>query len=146
MRNGTANLESGRAEISFDREFKTAIGDAIPTVVVTPFADKDIYLIDVDSDGFNVREHDDGTSNVMFNWIAIHRPEEHSSSDAPEEAPPVPIPDTTEELEKINPGEQIQKEFEENPVSYSYREWQQLFEEAGRNFISKEKCEHIKKQ
>lgn len=71
---GKANLNAGTVYVPFDEAFKKTISqnpDEL-TITVTPVGNSNgIYILNYDSNGFTVKENNNGTSNVAFNWIAI---------------------------------------------------------------------------
>jgi hypothetical protein len=72
---GTAVLSAGRASVSFDPSFKSALSPGEPVIVtVTPVGESNgVYLSEVSADGFTMVENNEGRSNVAVNYIAVGR-------------------------------------------------------------------------
>jgi hypothetical protein len=70
---GIGQLNSGKANISFDDAFASIVSDDEPIIVtVTPIGESEgVHLSQVNSKGFAVEENRAGKSNVQFSWIAI---------------------------------------------------------------------------
>jgi hypothetical protein len=70
---GYATLSDGKAMISFDPAFATAISSGSPVVVtVTPTGNSNgVYLSRVSSTGFEVVENNGGKSSVTVSYIAV---------------------------------------------------------------------------
>jgi hypothetical protein len=70
---GQAQLTNGKKFIEFDNTFKNAIkSESTPTITVSPMGEcNGIYVVEVNSNGFWVKEMMNGNSNVTFSWIAI---------------------------------------------------------------------------
>jgi len=71
---GKASLANGTIFIAFSEEFKNTISsnpDEL-TITISPLGNSNgIYIEDYNQDGFTVRENNNGSSSVYFNWIAI---------------------------------------------------------------------------
>ncbi|NVO02981.1 MAG: collagen-like protein [Bacteroidetes bacterium] len=72
---GTAKMVNGTCQISFDKTFSSVISSQIPLVVtVTPTGNSNgVYVSEVNSNGFTVRENNNGTSNVNVSFIVMGR-------------------------------------------------------------------------
>lgn len=72
---GYGTLVNGSAEIKFDEKFKDLISQKIPVVVtVSPLGNSGgIYVLEITSTGFIVKENNNGKSNIEFTFIAIGR-------------------------------------------------------------------------
>jgi hypothetical protein len=72
---GIVTLTNGKASITFDDAFIRSISPVVPVVVVAMPAGKTngIYLEEVSHQGFTVAEVNDGTGQVIINYIAIGR-------------------------------------------------------------------------
>ncbi|MCX7955344.1 MAG: hypothetical protein N3A01_09195, partial [Bacteroidales bacterium] len=69
---GFAKLSNGSAFVTFPSEFKNAIQDNKPVVTVSPLGMcNGLYISDITPDGFEVRELNNGNSNVEFSYIVI---------------------------------------------------------------------------
>lgn len=71
---GKSVLESGGKYIAFDAAFKQMISDNPDeiTITVTPNGNSNgVYVSSYDTNGFWVKENNNGTSTVNFTWIAI---------------------------------------------------------------------------
>lgn len=70
---GTGKLVNGSAKISFDRNYSQLTAKDKPVIVtVSPMGEtKGVYIAEVTTDGFTVKENGNGTSNASFYWIAI---------------------------------------------------------------------------
>jgi len=71
---GKAVLQNGEARITLDPAFVKLISENPEDLVITltPVgASKGIYIATQDASGFTVKENDNNTSAVAFNWIAI---------------------------------------------------------------------------
>lgn len=70
---GIAKLSNGQATVTFEKSFSQLI-DSSKSVIVTctPMGEtKGVFLAEVTSDGFRVKENQNGNSSVAFSWIAI---------------------------------------------------------------------------
>jgi len=167
-KNGTARLESGRANVSFDDVFVSKLNGNAPTVVVTPMGPSNqLYVAEVDATGFSVVENH-GTSDVRFNWIAIAK---HKGYENPQLPAEVIAYDYNEKISRglhndsdirtdgeglyfengdlivgVHPSLipdpnfiALKEEFTENPGKRSFREWQSMFGSYGKEIgISEE--------
>lgn len=70
---GIAKLLNGRANVSFDKAFSQLVDKSKPIIVTcTPMGEtKGVFLAEVTSEGFKVKENQNGNSSVSFSWIAI---------------------------------------------------------------------------
>lgn len=70
---GTGKLVNGQTFISFDENYSNLIDSKKPIIVtVTPMGEsKGVYVSEVTSKGFYIKENGNGTSNVNLYWIAI---------------------------------------------------------------------------
>jgi len=70
---GVSNLISGTAYISFDKMFNQLIDTKKPIIVtITPIGESNgVHIVNVDKNGFTIKENLNGSSNVKFNWVAI---------------------------------------------------------------------------
>lgn len=70
---GKGQLIDGAGEVLFDSSFAAIIGSAEDVIItITPLGQSSgIYLSEVRKDGFSVRENNEGTSTLNFNWIAV---------------------------------------------------------------------------
>lgn len=70
---GVGKLSNGEAYIAFERNFSLLIDKSKPIVVTcTPMGEtKGIFLAEVNSNGFRIKENQNGNSNMTFTWIAI---------------------------------------------------------------------------
>ncbi|WP_430400198.1 hypothetical protein [Flavobacterium sp.] len=70
---GAGKLVNGFAKISFDRNYSQLTAKDKPIIVtVTPMGESNgVHIVEVNNDGFIVKENGNGTSNVSFYWIAI---------------------------------------------------------------------------
>jgi hypothetical protein len=89
--NGTAQLISGTASVSFSRLFSEAISSDVPVrVILTPAGSwSGMYIENVNSSGFTVRS-ETGNLNASFNWLAIGRRNGY------EQTPKITVPDLEE--------------------------------------------------
>ncbi len=75
---GVAQLVNGKAKILFSEDFKKLIGNNKPTVTVTPMGlCNGLYIANVDQEGFEVAELNNGSSNVEFSYIVVARRIDH---------------------------------------------------------------------
>ena len=70
---GTAKLVNGEAFISFNEEYRNLVSENNPIIVtVSPTGESNgLYVASTNKDGFTVKENGNGSSSVVFNWIAI---------------------------------------------------------------------------
>ena len=70
---GTGKLVNGYAKISFDKNYSLLTSKDKPVIVtVSPMGEtKGVYVTEVTTDGFIVKENGKGNSNASFLWIAI---------------------------------------------------------------------------
>jgi hypothetical protein len=69
---GTSKLSNGKAQIKFDKSFTELIGSNIPVVTISPMGNcNGLYISNITSDGFEVAELNQGSSNVEFSFIVI---------------------------------------------------------------------------
>lgn len=70
---GTGKLVNGYAKISFDKNYSLLTSKDKPVIVtVSPMGEtKGVYVTEVTTDGFIVKENGKGNSNASFFWIAI---------------------------------------------------------------------------
>lgn len=70
---GLAKLINGQANVAFDKSFSQLIDNSKPIIVTcTPMGEtKGIFLAEVTSEGFKIKENQNGNSSVSFTWIAI---------------------------------------------------------------------------
>ena len=70
---GVANLASGNATITFDKNFSNMVSSKEPIIItVTPIGESNgIHLVKTSENGFTVKENNNGNSNVQFTWIAV---------------------------------------------------------------------------
>ncbi|MBN2543420.1 hypothetical protein JXI42_11200 [bacterium] len=75
MASGTAVLESGRADIRFERLFKETISPEVPLrIYLTPRGEcRQLYVAESSPEGFSVKESFGGESNLEFDWMVIAR-------------------------------------------------------------------------
>ncbi|MDW8236746.1 MAG: hypothetical protein RMK98_09040, partial [Bacteroidia bacterium] len=68
---GRGTLQGGKAEIRFDKDFQSLLGE-VPIVIVTPQGPcRGIYVSQVTKEGFTVEELNGGSSEVPFAWMAF---------------------------------------------------------------------------
>jgi hypothetical protein len=69
--NGTSQINNGTGRVDFTKEFGSLISGN-PTVTVSPTGDcMGLYVTNIDSKGFTVKELQGGNSNVSFTWIVV---------------------------------------------------------------------------
>ena len=70
---GIAKLINGKGNVSFDKSFTELIDSSKPIIVTcTPMGEtKGVFLAEVTSNGFKIKENQNGDSSVSFSWIAI---------------------------------------------------------------------------
>lgn len=70
---GNDNLTNGTKRIPFNKDFSNVISSRESiNVTITPIGESNgIHIVSVDNSGFTVKENNNGTSNVKFNWVAI---------------------------------------------------------------------------
>lgn len=70
---GVAQLVNGSVVVTFDDQFKSLVSSREPVIItVSPKGNSQgIYIENTNSNGFIVKENNNGTSSVGFNWIAI---------------------------------------------------------------------------
>ena len=70
---GIAKLVSGQADVAFDKAFSQLVDKSKPIIVTcTPMGEtKGVFLSKVTSEGFKIKENQNGNSNVSFSWMAI---------------------------------------------------------------------------
>jgi hypothetical protein len=73
MTSGTATLSGGKASVSFDPVFASAVSKDAPIVItITPIGESNgIHLTETTSAGFSMAENNAGKSNVTVNYIAV---------------------------------------------------------------------------
>ncbi|MDQ7779410.1 MAG: hypothetical protein RDV41_06830, partial [Planctomycetota bacterium] len=78
---GYAQLSNGICEVKFDPAFAEVIsGEGRPTVTATPLGEcEGVFITDISSAGFTVKEAHGGASNVEFTWIAVARRIDHAA-------------------------------------------------------------------
>ena len=95
---GKSRLINGRAYIEFTNDFVKLIGNNVPTVTVSPMGEcQGLYVTNVSTKGFEVRELNNGSSNVEFSYIVIGK-----RIDAETKIPEVlQIPDIDEKFKQV---------------------------------------------
>jgi hypothetical protein len=71
---GKSNLQSGEKYVAFSEAFKSTISENPEelTITVSPTGNSNgLYILSQDANGFTVKENNNGSSDVTFNWIAI---------------------------------------------------------------------------
>jgi hypothetical protein len=73
MTSGTAMLTGGKASVSFDPVFASAVSKDAPIVItITPIGESNgIHLTETTSAGFSMAENNSGKSNITVNYIAV---------------------------------------------------------------------------
>jgi hypothetical protein len=73
MSRGKGKLVNGQCIVKFDDTFKNVVSSDVPVMVtVTPNGNcNGVYVTEATSDGFLIKENNNGTSNVDFTYIAI---------------------------------------------------------------------------
>ena len=73
MTSGTAILSGGKANVSFDPVFASAVSKNEPIVItVTPIGESNgVHLTEVSATGFSMAENNAGKSNSTVNYIAV---------------------------------------------------------------------------
>jgi hypothetical protein len=84
---GYAIVSNGKATVSFDQNFTSAVsGDQPVIVTVTPMGNSNgIYLSEVNTGGFSVVENNSGKSHVTVSYIAIGKRKGHENPKLPQE-------------------------------------------------------------
>ena len=68
---GTQQLSNGIAFIAFEENFSELLGET-PVVTVTPMGEcNGVFIVDVSTKGFTVKELNGGNSNAQISWIAM---------------------------------------------------------------------------
>ncbi len=72
---GIGQLNNGLCTIMFSSEFRNSLSKDYPVIVtVTPMGESNgIYLVNVNNNGFSIKENNYGNSNVQFTYIVIGR-------------------------------------------------------------------------
>ncbi|HNP33516.1 MAG TPA: hypothetical protein PKN96_09510 [Flavobacterium sp.] len=70
---GIAKLTNGQANVAFEKSFSQLVDKTKPIIVTcTPMGEtKGVFLAEVTSEGFKIKENQNGNSSVSFSWIAI---------------------------------------------------------------------------
>ena len=70
---GIGHLNNGTSHISFDKAFNQLIDTDKPIIVtITPIGESNgVHIVNVNKNGFTIKENLNGNSNVQFNWVAI---------------------------------------------------------------------------
>ncbi len=70
---GSGQLVNGKCNIQFERTFSEVISEEMkPSVTVTANGEcNGLFTVEISSNGFTVKELNNGNSNVEFTWIAI---------------------------------------------------------------------------
>lgn len=70
---GTGKLTNGKAFIQFEKPYSSIINQDRPIIVtVSPMGESNgVYISKVNEHGFEIKENNNGTSNVNFYWIAV---------------------------------------------------------------------------
>jgi hypothetical protein len=70
---GSGQLVNGKCNVQFDRSFTEVISkEGKPTITVTPNGEcNGLFTIEITSNGFTVKELNNGNANIEFSWIAI---------------------------------------------------------------------------
>lgn len=73
MTSGTLTLSGGKASVTFDPVFASAVSKEEPIVItVTPVGKSEgVYLAETTAFGFSVAENHEGKSNISVNYIAV---------------------------------------------------------------------------
>ncbi len=70
---GRAQMTSGAAFVNFSEEFKKVMSDNLNDMVITitPMGNTNgVFVFDITSEGFSVKENNNGSSSVQFSWAA----------------------------------------------------------------------------
>lgn len=83
--NGSETLSLGSKMVIFDDAFKSLLGEN-PTITVSPMGEcNGLYITNISSTGFEVRELGNGSSDVAFTWIAVaKRIDSNTKAEIPE--------------------------------------------------------------
>ncbi|HLF52298.1 hypothetical protein [Flavobacterium sp.] len=70
---GTNALKNGTTFVAFKEAFRNLVSkEELINVTVTPTSETNgVYVSEVTSEGFYIKENQKGTSNASFNWVAI---------------------------------------------------------------------------
>lgn len=70
---GVGALNKGTTHISFDKKFSQLIDSKKPIILtITPIGENNgVHIVNIDKNGFTIKENLNGKSNVKFNWVAI---------------------------------------------------------------------------
>jgi hypothetical protein len=84
---GYANLNSGKGDIPFGKDFTDVVSSNEPIIVtVTPMGNSNgVFLTSVTKDGFSIEENNEGKSNVMVSYIAIGKRAGYENPELPKE-------------------------------------------------------------
>jgi hypothetical protein len=70
---GNGQLTNGKARVNFDAAFLATLAkDVKPTITISPVGGwANLYIAKIDTNGFDVAEANNGTSNIEFNFIVV---------------------------------------------------------------------------
>ena len=82
---GSAQLNNGKATVSFDKEFAALLAkDETPVVTITPVGNcNGVHLVNISASGFEVEENNGGNASVKFNYMVMGKRIDAGTVDVP---------------------------------------------------------------